>query len=203
MATLNEKAGTRRNWLIWLHRIGYVTTALIAVELILIAYATARAWLQERKFRAAQIEETRTHQGPLLPNDERYVRGEAVDLLGRLPASEGLHGDGLRFVAMPSFNRSHFAVAVSMPEPSAREAEGVLMRFDWQNSGALLSQRQFHLPATAYRSLVTKIDRLTDGWPGDPGFCVDGSPTAFERFAAGASHPELGTAISTMSNCKA
>lgn len=82
---------------------------------------------------------------------------------------------------MPSFNRSHFAVAIFMPQPAADDARGVVSRFDSQNSYAPLSQPQFHMPAAAYRSLVTKMDEPTDGWPGDPGFCLDGTPTAFER----------------------
>ena len=181
MSTVNEKSEGRGKWLLWLHRIGYVTTALIVVELLWIAFLFTHGWLHEREMRAGQIEATRTHEERLLPNGDRYVQGEAIDLLGKLPALNGFHGDGLRFVAMPSFNRSHFAVAVFMPRPAADQAQGVLLRFDWQNNGAPLGQRQFHMPAAAYRSLVTKMDKLTDGWPGNPGLCLDGTPTAFER----------------------
>jgi hypothetical protein len=178
LAAIGWKGGQR---LLWLHRIGYVTTALIVAELLLIAFLATRGWLQEREMQAGQIEASGTHEGKLLPNGDPYVQGEAIDLLEKLPGLNALHGDGLLFVAMPSFNRSHFAVAVSMPRPTADQADGVLLRFDWQNNGALVGQRHFRMPAPAYRSLVKKMDKLTDGWPGIPGVCADGTPTAFER----------------------
>src|SRR5262245_25022542 len=108
MASLDESANPRR-WLLWLHRVGYIATALILAELLAIAVFATRAWLQERQFRDAQIEDSRTHDGPLRANDDRLVRGSAIYLLEQLPPLNTLQGEGLRFVAMPSFNRPHFA----------------------------------------------------------------------------------------------
>lgn len=182
MATTNELAGTRCKWLRWLHRIGYLTTALIGAELLAIGFFATRGWLQEREMSAARIEESRTQEGPLRANGDRFVRGSAVYLFGQLPPVSTLRGDGLRFVAMPSFNRTHFAIAISLPRPDATQAQGVLERFDQQNSYSPLGRRQqFQMPAPAYHSLVTKMDRLTDGWSGEANWCLDGTPTAFER----------------------
>ncbi len=171
----------RRRWLRWLHRIGYVTTALIVVQLLAIGYFGTRGWLEERELRAARIAETRTNEGPLQPTDDRWVRASAIYLLERLPPLEALNGDGIRFVAMPSFNSSHFAVAISLPDPAAAEAQGVLSTFAAQEKYAPLSERQFRMPATAYRSLAARFDELTDGWPGHWSMCLDGNPVAFER----------------------
>jgi hypothetical protein len=99
MATTGELGGTRRKWLRSLHRIGYFTTALIAAELLAIAFLATRGWLQEREMRAARIEESRTYEGPLLATGDRFVRGSAIYLFGQLPPLHSLHGDGLRFVA--------------------------------------------------------------------------------------------------------
>lgn len=181
MATTDELGSRRRKWLHWLHRIGYITTALIVAELLAIAFFATRGWLQEREMRAARIEESRTHEGPLRANGDRFGRGSAVYLFGQLPPLGGLHADGLRFVAMPSFNRTHFAIAISLPKPGAAQAQGVVERFDQQNSYAPLGQRQFQMPASAYHSLVAKIDSLADGWRGEANWCLDGTPTAFER----------------------
>jgi hypothetical protein len=167
-------------WLRMLHRVGYVATALILAELLWIAFLVTRGWLQERQWRAAQVEDSRTHEGPLQASDGEIVRGSATYLLGQLPELSGLNGDGIRFVAMPSFNRSHFAVVIYLPADAA-EANGLLARYDSQNKYAPLGERRFHIPASAYRSLATKLDRLTDGWPGYSDACLDGTPTAFER----------------------
>jgi hypothetical protein len=171
----------RRRWLTWLHRIGYVTTALIVVQLLAIGYFGTRGWIEDREMRAAKIADTRTHEGPLQPTDDRWVRGSAIHLLGKLPPLGALNGDGIRFVAMPSFNSSHFAVAITLPDPTADEAQGVLSTFAQHDKYAPLGERQFRMPATAYRSLAARLDDLTDGWPGHSVVCLDGTPVAFER----------------------
>jgi hypothetical protein len=82
---------------------------------------------------------------------------------------------------MPSFNRSHFAVAIFMPQPNAAAAQGAIALFDGENDDTPVSQRQFQMPAAAYRSLAAKLDTMTDAWPGDSTMRLDGTPTAFER----------------------
>jgi hypothetical protein len=143
-------------------------------------FFAGRSWLRDRQMFAAVIEASRTHDGPVRA-DHDIIRRSAVHLFGQLPALDALHGDGLRFVAMPSFNQAHFAVVIYMPSPGAKDAEGLVSRFDQQNNYAPLGQRQFHMTASAYRSLVAKLDRLTDDWSGSPDLCLDGTPIAFER----------------------
>jgi hypothetical protein len=85
---------------------------------------------------------------------------------------------------MPSFGTYHYAIAISL-SPGAAEAQGVLKAFDsrWWSpvSERSVSERTLAMPAQAYRSLVRKMDRMTDGWPGEATYCTDGSPMAFER----------------------
>ena len=181
MATADGNAAKQSKRMLWLHRIGYFTTALVAAELLLLAFAFSASWVSNRQFRAHQMEDSRTQEGPLQAADKDIVRGSAVYLFDQLPPLGTLHGDGLRFVAMPSFNRSHFAVAIFMPQPNADAAQGVVSVFDEQNNYAPVSQRQFQMPVAAFRSLAAKLDTMTDGWPGDSTMMLDGTPTAFER----------------------
>lgn len=181
MGATGERHGKPRRWLLWLQRIGYVTTALVVVVGLTIAFLVTREWLHDRKMVAAAVEESRTQQNPIRTRKDDILRGSAAFLLGKLPSLDALHGDGFRFVAMPSFNRSHFAVAIFMPKPNADAARGVVSLFDGQNDYAPLSQRQFQMPAAAYRSLAAKLDAMTDGWPGDSTMNLDGTPAAFER----------------------
>lgn len=78
MAPVKEKPGPCGKWLLWLHRIGDVTTALVAAELLLIGFFATRGWLQQREMRAAKIEASRTHDGPLQQTDDTMVRGSAI-----------------------------------------------------------------------------------------------------------------------------
>jgi hypothetical protein len=70
-----------------------------------------------------------------------------------------------------------------MPRSDANEADGVVTRFDEQNRYAPIGQRQFQMPASAYRSLAAKLDQLIDR-PGEATWCVDGTAIAFERVRA-------------------
>jgi hypothetical protein len=56
-----------------------------------------------------------------------------------------------------------------------------------------MGERQFHIPAAAYHSLVAELDELSDGWPGDPAIWLDGTPTAFERVRGGHVTSGIGT----------
>lgn len=188
MATDGETDPKRPRWLLWLHRIGYVTTALIAAQLVAIGILMTLGWINDRERRAAAIEETRTHETPLLPTEDRYVRRTAIELLKTLPPLSSLHGDGLRFVVMPSLASYHYAIAISL-RPGSAEARGVLKTFENHElakafdsqTAPTVSDRNFVMPAQAYRSLAGEWDEMTDDWPGKVAYCLDGSTMAFER----------------------
>lgn len=167
-------------WLIWLHRLGYLTTAIVVIELGIVGSVVGRDWLRDRELRDELIDHSRTQETPVRENDGSYVRGSAVKLFAKLPPLQALHGDGLRFVAMPSFGTSDYALAVSLA-PGALYASGVLIVIDKTEGSRTSSSRGFHMPSPAYQRLVADLDRLTDGWPGDFNGCLDGAPAAFER----------------------
>lgn len=168
-------------WQRWLHRIGYFTTFLVFVELALLGYLATQDWLDRRQFSADLTEKSRTHETSLLPNGDPYVRGNAIRLLTKLPPLNSLHGNGLRFVAMPSFGTTDYGISIFLEQPDASHATGVLITVNKRESKSSTSQRQFDIPVSAYRSFVTRLDKLTDDWPGDENSCLDGSPAAFER----------------------
>lgn len=177
MTSMAKKAS---QWLIWLHRLGYLTTAIIVIELGIVGSILGREWLQNRELHAKLIDNSRTQATPVRADDDPYVRGSAVKLFAKLPPLRALHGDGLRFVAMPSFGTSDYALAVSLPS-AAPYASGTLIVIDKTNNSGTASTRKFRVPSAAYQRLVADLDRLTDGWPGDDDQCLDGAPAAFER----------------------
>lgn len=178
-------------WLTWLHRLGYLTTVIVIIELGSIGYVLGREWLEHRALTAALVEESRTHEAPLREDGDPYVRGSAVKLLAMLPPLRALHGNGLRFVAMPSFGTSDYAVAVSLPSGAAY-ATGVLIVIDKTTESRTASTRQFRIPSAAYQRLVANLDRLTDNWPGDDDQCCDGAPAGFERVRGARVTPGIG-----------
>ncbi|MEH3106499.1 MAG: hypothetical protein PGN09_04200 [Sphingomonas fennica] len=126
------------------------------------------------------MEESRTHEASLQQSGNAFIREFVVKFLVKLPPIQDLHGDGLRFIAMPSFGTSEYALAVSL-RSKASGAAGTLVVLDKTNDVPRYSHRRFSMPTATYRALVADIDRLTDSWPGDADDCWDGSPVAFER----------------------
>lgn len=172
----------RSTWQKWLHRVGYVATALILAELILIAAVAGKAGLDSRQIRANMVEKSRTHDGALLPTGDSWVQSRAVELLRQLTPIKALHGEAIRFIAMPSFGSAEYGVVLWLPQSDPSQASGIFTTFAKQNNRAAVTHRDFIMPATAYRSLMSQIDKLTDDWPGDADdACLDGSPAAFER----------------------
>lgn len=171
-------------WLRWVHRIGYFTTVLIAIQLCIVAVVLGREWLRHYEWRKQEIEESRTHETPLLPTSDQWVRGTAINRLGKMTPLADLHGDGLRFVAMPSFGSMEYGVVLSMPRSDSESATGAITTFDKAEHGAV-RHRTFDMPAAEYRKLTSQIDDLTDSWPGNVDVrCLDGTPAGFERVRA-------------------
>ncbi len=171
----------RKRWLIWLHRVGYVTTAIVILQIGILGSVIGWEWWTRRAWNAAVVEDTRTHAEPIEEKTDSYRRQHAVRLLEKLPALSHLDGDGMRFVAMPSFGTSEYALAVSH-SPKASVANGILIVTDKSAERKADRVRRFQMPLRDYQAFVGRLDRLTDDWPGDMDDpCVDGSPTAFER----------------------
>jgi len=180
-------AGGSRAWLRWLHRIGYVTTALVLIELLLIAGLALHAWGAERHARALAREETRTRAGPIAVPAVRY-RPDAIDLLATVPPLPAGAGQGARFAISPYLSGRWFAVALSV-QPGAAQARGALVGVDGE--GRVRYRIGFALPAADARRFLARLEALVDKWPGDASRCLDGTGLAFElRSAAGVSSGE-------------
>lgn len=136
-----------------------------------------------RRLRLAShyIESSRTHDGALRADGRIYPRGVAIDLLTHLPALDALKGDGIRFVAMPTWGRTYYAVAFTGPAGRAAQASGLLVEIE--RDGRSIVRRRFSPPTADYHRITTRFDTLVDGWPGDglDGSCLDGTTAAFER----------------------
>ena len=163
----------------WLCRVGYLTKVSIYILLALVCLAFAYGWLESRKSKAALMDMSRTHEGPLAPQPESLLRGRAIELLRLLPPLQSLHGNGLRLIAMPSFVEKEYGVVLYRNYGS--QAEGVLVVVDRLKPNTSVRSHRFVLSAEEYSHLTNEMDRLTDGWPGSSVMWLDGVPVAFER----------------------
>lgn len=174
-----------------LHRIGYAATLIVALEIGTVGWFAGSAWWRFRRIEAAQREDTRTHAGPITARDGDPVRGDALQLLAKLPSLASLGPDAARYAVAPSFGREWFAVALC---PGTDRARGVLVTVERSGMDTLgvENRRAFSMPVQAYRALTARADRLTDGWVGTTHFWTDGTPIAFERVRGGALNSGIG-----------
>lgn len=173
MAT--EPGSQRPNWL---HRIGYVCTAIVAVQLVVIAAELVTA-LFEQSIRDAKFrEETRTHSRPL---------GATGPITLHLPKPKQLGADGARMFAEPSFYDAEYAVAI-WGKDSNGGPKGVLVIRHRDADGVPLnrfSKSEFRIPRADYVAATARIDELADGYDGTAQICLDGTAFSFELKRAG------------------
>lgn len=169
-------------WRRWLHRIGYLTTVLIALELLFAGFLQSRELLRRREISVALVEDSRTHETPLQLSSHHNGSDGAIWLLNRLPPLRSLNSNGFRFAVMPTFGEYNYAIALTL-SPNGQTAEGSLNAFDVETS-RLVSHRRIAMPSGDYRALVSSLDTMTDAWPGDDTECLDGSVMAFGRVRA-------------------
>jgi hypothetical protein len=162
-----------------LHRIGYVATLIVIAEVCSVGWFVGEAWMRSRQIADAQRENTRTHAGPLTAQHNDIVREGSLKLLDELPALNTLGGDAARFVAMPSFGKRWFAIAVRADGNSAR---GVLITMEHSGTDNVgtPSTQAFRIPISAYKAVTTQTDRIAHGWAGETGFWTDGTAFGFE-----------------------
>lgn len=186
----------------WLHRIGYATTLIVAIELLGIGGVVVRQWQIERQRSAAGVERTRTHYGRLRIAEPRVFRPDEMDLLAALPPLAGRGDGGFRFVAIPSFGRRWYAYSVSLPS-SAAQAHGMILVFDNPAGDNARQGPRKSLGFTMSRATATRLmaalDNLTRGWKGEGGDSgLDGTLVAFERVERG--HVSSGSGNSSCSD---
>ncbi|MFD1951655.1 hypothetical protein ACFSGX_12845 [Sphingomonas arantia] len=154
--------------------------ALIVVALVAGRFLDIhRASLAGTREDAARRAATRTHYAVQPP-----ARGDGVPLL---PDITQLAPDGLRMVVDTSFLDTAWAVAIRHPLPNGpasgellvmRDAPGTFARQPFARSAFTLSGRD-------HRMLTRSIDLTLANYPGEAGFCLDGTHVWIERAANG------------------
>ena len=192
---MTNAADRRSVWLRWLHRIGYVTTALVTAFGLFFGYLwlgfSAPDWPGE------------TAERPLDEVWEEWGDYGASAVLDSLPKREAMAGSGLRLVIMPSFS-DWFGLAIY--RTSDGRAAGVLSRQQqgqWNPSDpdkpippVEIRRIAFVIPSAEYYHFLGWFDDwLKEHRDEDRVPCLDGAPIAFERLNGGA-------VVSGMGNCE-
>lgn len=169
----------RTQTLKWLHRIGYICTVLVALELIVLAGLATAGWLGHRRMDAMTMAESRTHDGPVSADKHRLG---AFETLKPLPSLASLEGNGFRFAAMPGLGWYWYALSLGGKGDEVQGTLIVTQRASKDNQDfAPPTIKRFTMPRAAYARFMAGVDTLTHTYDGDKGMCIDGIGVAFER----------------------
>ncbi|RZF59059.1 hypothetical protein EWE75_23825 [Sphingomonas populi] len=163
----------------WLHRIGYLTTIVVALEACAIGYFAHKNW----QLRQNAIESTRTHTGPMTAASAGYVAKDVDRLLITLPPLQRLPDGSLRLAVMPSFGREWFAIALA-PRSIGTVATLIVAHRNTATPSGIDgwgTPQHFTVPRDVYSRMISDIDQLVERWPGEANLWTDGTPLAFER----------------------
>lgn len=158
----------------WLHRIGYVCTIVVALQILVLCAYQIADWRTDRELRGY----SRTHDVPLAAFPDSWEAKAALAYLITLPSLEDMQGNGFRFASMPALaTGGHYGLAIF--KDNTGKAKGYLwVRYTNQRK----FEHDFSIATTSYDRLVKQIDAMTIGYEGSADdFCLDGSPVAFER----------------------
>ena len=162
--------------LTWLHRIGYVTTVIVAIELIALGVVRYRAAANGRSVEARMRDAARTHDGPLLSHAPR-----TRSPLSLIPELTALSGDSLSLIAKHSLQRRWYAISLSA---TGDRVEGLLATVCEDGTGRpdeRPNPTRFALPRAEWLAMAKQLDRQTDGYDGGQLMSLDGVSVAFER----------------------
>lgn len=182
-------------WLKALHLIGYLTTAIVLLEVATIGFWSWSRWDSSRAADARMREFSRTHDRPL--SADRDDSDVAVAYLA-VRASYGPGDEGVGFVSMPSF-LPWTAMSLRLP-PGADAAMGksvVIQNPEGSKDRIVSPVHSFLVPRAEYLKVARQVDALTDGWPGHGmggASCYDGLGVAFERVRPGRITSGMGNA---------
>ncbi len=126
------------------------------------------------------MSDTRTYDGAL-PNEGRRRHDNDFANFASLPSLASLRGDGIRFQGHAELGLYGYALAIGGGD--GETVHGVLKTITKPPpyKPATVTLKSFTMPRADYAKLVTTIDKLADGYPGDKGMCLDGLYIAFER----------------------
>lgn len=163
-----------RPWLKYLHWFGYVASFIIVLQLVALGYVGVNEWMKEQSRR----DETRMHYGPAITRLTGEFDGEAKAILDALPPLSTLKPDGLRFVAMPSFGDTYFALSL---RKTLTGGEGEMLMIELQGDSDKPEVVPISLPAERFTKLLAELDAASASWQGEAGWWTDGTGVLFER----------------------
>lgn len=174
-----DRSSTGLRWR-WLHRIGYLCTLLIAVEIIWAGTLIGSAWWHDRERRADNRAHSRVHRGNLLTDPTAVDPSSgAISRLGVLAPVTALGPDSVRFGVDPAL--SDYAYALALRRRGAM-AEGLVVVFERRaDSTEDRMIYRFQAPVSEFNQVMAQFDTVTDGYPGGDRLCTDGVQYAFER----------------------
>ncbi|RIA45611.1 hypothetical protein DFR49_0132 [Hephaestia caeni] len=168
----------RWRWLKYVHWFGYLTSAVVILQLLFLGYIGAAEWMKREARRA----ETSMQKGPVTERLSNLYGGTTqIALLNQLPPLTAIAPDGLRFVAIPSFGDTYFAVSLRR---TSAGGEGMVAMRPRSDSDQYKSFK-INLSSTRYTKLTSELDALASSWNGESGWWTDGTAVAFERVKDG------------------
>ncbi|WP_294217990.1 hypothetical protein [uncultured Sphingomonas sp.] len=164
----------------WLHRIGFLCTLLVAIEIVWAGAFIGSAWWRDRERDAEARAHSRVHRGELLTDLTAIDPGSgAISRLGVLAPMAMLGPDAVRLGVHPAL--SDYAYALAMRRRGA-VAEGLVVVFE--RRADYTEERKtyrFQVPVAEFNQVMSQFDAVTDGYAGGDRLCTDGTKYAFER----------------------
>lgn len=171
-----------RPWLRYVHWFGYLASVIVLLELIFLGYLAVAHWQRSEDLR----EDTRMHTGPVENRlADQYCGQDEIALLHRLPPLSALGTDGFRALLAPSFNATHFAIALRRTPTGG---EGVMIITPLATNTHCKPSAEnpaqtivIKLPLDRYDRLTAQLDQLASSWRGEASHWTDGTGVVFER----------------------
>lgn len=163
-----------RPWLKCIHWFGYISSFIVALQLMALSYVGGSEWIK----RQSRRDETRMQSGPAITRLTGEFDSETKAVLSVLPPPSSLKPDGLRFVAMPSFGDTYFALSL---RKASTGGEGEMFMFALKNGDDEPKRLRIHLSAERFSVLLAELDAASASWDGEASWWTDGTGVVFER----------------------
>ncbi len=180
---MTETKLASRRWLRYLHLLGYITTAIVAAQLLFIAYVVGAQWWRQHQMNAVQRENTRTHVRALAEQPPDRVSAWIAGLLETLPPDSTSAPESLRIAILPSLSTRSYALSMT---PAADGHVSIDFVTATQNpcdvrTPLRIDRQTFTLAESDYRPFINWFDATTDTYAGSEERWLDGTSLAFER----------------------
>lgn len=161
-------------WFKYVHWFGYVSSFIVILQLMALSYVGGNEWIK----RQSRRDETRMHSGSAIKRLTGEFDGEAKAVLNVLPPPSTLVPEGLRFVAIPSFGDTSFALSLRRT-PAGGDGEMYMIPLQDQDDEP--KPVQIHLSMEKFTKLLADLDAISASWHGEVGWWTDGTDVVFER----------------------